>query len=248
MKKLFLTIFVYSLSMSMNAQYQFGVTLNASSTNAFFQVPAFIIENVANFGLEKVSGNKILFEPMLVFPFSMTNKADTNFGEMKGGYARAFSAPWKYLGDYEFGINCSFDHYDRPIGFYIGASYKSREVVFKQIDLNDRVHYLSPEAGIRLKYGSEKGLLIELGAFYDYVFKYKGEVHNYDKNAINNGFGLHLGLGFWDKYGYRNLSVKFPMFNFYNKDFTPDNGQTYPFNNVDRKMGYIFVSYRVESN
>ena len=34
------------------------------------------------------------------------------------------------------------------------------------------------------------------------------------------------------------------MYNFYNKDFTPDNGVTFPFKGVDRCIGSISLIFR----
>lgn len=227
-----------------NAQYRFTTTIKTVTTNEFLQLPTAFLEGLANIGLEEVIGDKVMFAPQIVFPFSLRNSAPDEFGEMRSGYVRAFSAPWKYLGDYEAGISGAWDHYDKPFGFYLGVSYKSREVAFKDIDMNDRAHYISPEAGLRFRFGNTKGLFLEMGASYDYVFSYKGEMHNYDKEAVNNGFCLNLGVGQWTKNGHFQLNFKLPLYNFYNKDFTPDNGLSHPFNEVNRNIGYISLIFR----
>lgn len=234
------------IGLSANAQYRFTATMQTSTSNEFLQIPTFFLEAMVNSILdwETTADDKYYFAPQLIFPFSMSNSAPDDFGTMRGGYARAFSAPWKHLGDYGIGLSGAWDHYDSPFGFYVGLNYKSREVAFKNEDRNDRAHYFSPEAGLRFKFGNQKGLFLEMGTSYDYAFKYKGEMHNYGKDAVNSGFSINLGIGHWTKNGYTQLNLKMPLYNFYNKDFTPDNGITHPFRGVDRAIGYISLIFR----
>ena len=244
MKKISLVTLLLMTCAFSRAQFHFTSTAKISTSNEFLQIPAFFLESIANVGIGTATGDKILFAPQLIFPCAIRNEASDGFGEMKGGYARAFSAPWKYLGDYAIGISGIWDHYDTPFGFYFGLNYKSKEVVFKDVNRNDRAHYVSPEVGLRFKFGDKRGLLLEMGTSYDYVFKYKGGMHNYEKDAVNNGFCLNVGLGQWNSKGQCQLNFKLPIYNFYNKDFSPDKGLTYPFKDVDRNIAYISFLYR----
>jgi hypothetical protein len=246
MKKVLVFILCALIGGNIKAQYRFTATMQTSTSNEFIQLPTFLLEAMVNTILdwETTARDKYYFAPQLVFPFYISNSAPVEFGDMRSGYARAFSAPWKHLGDYGIGISGAWDHYDSPLGFYVGLNYKSREVAFEDDDRNDRAHYISPEAGLRFKFGQQKGLFLEMGASYDYAFKYKGEMHNYNKDAINNGISLNLGIGHWNKYGYTQLNFKMPLYNFYNKDFTPDNGITFPFGGVDRAIGYVSLIFR----
>ena len=246
MKKVFISIMLCLMtSLVSKAQFHYTTTITTSTSNEFLQIPTFLLEGIANVGIGTLTGDKILFAPQLIFPVSIGNSAPESFGDMRGGYARAFSAPWKHLGDYGIGINGAWDHCDKPIGFYIGINYKSREVAFKGTDLNDRAHYIAPEAGLRFKFGYEKGVYLEVGASYDYVVKYKGEMNDYGKDAVNNGVSLNFGIGRWNAKGPFQLNFKVPIYNFYNKDFTPDNGLTYPFKGVNRNIAYISFMYRL---
>lgn len=245
MRKIFVLLsIVYCIGAQ--AQYRFTATVQTTTTNEFLQLGTFALEGIANAAIEweGTSDDKYMFAPQLVFPFSMRNDAPNEFGRMKGGYARAFSAPWKHMGDYGISISGAWDHYDKPFGFYVGLGYKSNEVVFDDTDLNDRTHYISPEAGLRFKFGKQKGLYLEMGTSYDYAFSYKGGMHDYGKDAVNSGFCLNFGVGQWTSKGHFQLNLKLPMYNFYNKDFTPDNGMTFPFKNVDRSIGYISLIFR----
>ena len=245
MKKQIISILIcFMTCLASKAQFSYTTTVTTSTSNEFLQIPAFILESIANVGIGTIAGDKILFAPQLVFPCSIGNDASNDFGEMRGGYARAFSSPWEYIGDYAIGISGAWDHYDKPFGFYIGLKYKSKEVVFKDVNRNDRAHYVSPEVGVRFKFGDKHGLFLEMGTSYDYVFKYKGEMHDYGKDAVNDGFSINVGIGQWNSKGPCQLKFQLPIYNFYNKDFTPDKGMTYPFADVHRNIAYISFLYR----
>lgn len=245
MKK-FLVLLAILCSVGAQAQFRFSATVQTTTTNEFLQLGTCALESIANDEIDWGStlNDKYKFAPKLIFPFSMRNDSPNEFGKMKGGYARAFAAPWKHMGDYGICISGAWDHYDKPFGFYVGLGYKSNEVVFDNTDLNDRTHYISPEAGLRFKFGTRKGLFLEMGTSYDYVFKYKGEMHNYSKDAVNSGFSINLGIGQWTNNGYCQLNLKMPLYNFYKKDYTPDNGITHPLRDVNRAIGYISIIFR----
>lgn len=234
-------------SSSIYGQYRFTTSLSTTTTNVWLQLPLLFVETGLNTGIiqnKESRTDKFMFLPQLNFPVSLRNSSPDEFGIMRSGYARFLSAPWKHLGDYSVGFCGAWDHYDKPIGFYVGLSYKSKEVVFKDEDLNDRAHYVSPEVGLRLKFGDVKGLLLELGASYDYVFSYKGKMHDYTKDAVNCGFCANIGVGHWDENGYIELKFSAPLYNFYNTDFSPDNGVTKPLNDVHRNIGMISLIWR----
>ena len=229
-----------------NAQYRFTGSLSTTTTNYFLQLPLFALEEMLNVGdIDKSQhDDKYLFLPQLILPFSIGNQSPNDFGQMKGGYARSFSAPWNYLGDYSINIVGAWDHYDNPFGFYLGLGYKSKEVVFGDSDLNDRAHYISPKAGVRFKFGSQKGLFFEAGSSYDYAFQYKGRMHDYDKDAIKSGFNLNFGIGRWNANGHFQFNIEIPLYNFYNNNFSTDNNTQYPFKDTNRKMGYLSLIWR----
>lgn len=243
MKKITLTLILALSSIALNAQYRFTTTVSTSSSNEYIQLASFLGEAIANVGLTDLSYDKFMFSPQLVFPFSASNSAPESFGEMRGGYARAFSAPWKNVGDASVGISGAWDHYDKPIGFYIGLDYKTKEVAFKNEDKSDRAHYISPGAGIRFKFGKKEGLFLEMGAAYDYAFAYSGGVHDFDKKAVNSGIAANIGIGTWTSGGLFQLNIKLPCYNFYNKNYSPD-GVLKPFNNVSRNIGQISLIFR----
>lgn len=247
MKKTIGLLLLGICSSSVNAQYRFTTSLSTTTTNVWIQLPLLFAETGLNSGIfqnRESRTDKFMFLPQVNFPVSLRNSSPDDFGTMRGGYARAFSAPWKHLGDYSIGIFGAWDHYDKPTGFYAGLSYKSKEVVFKDEDLNDRVHYLSPEVGLRFKFGDVKGLLLEFGSSFDCAFSYKGKMHDYSKDAVNSGFCANIGIGHWDENGYIELKFSAPLYNFYNKSFSPDNGVTKPFNDVYRNIGVISLIWR----
>lgn len=241
MKTRVLLLFFVCIAVKANAQYRFTTTMQTSASNEYVQLTTFILEGLVN---ELTEQEKYNFAPQLVFPFSMKNSAPYDYEIMRGGYARAFSAPWKHLGDYCIGISSAWDHYNNPFGFYVGLDYKSKEVVFRNENRNDRAHYISPEAGLRFKFGNNRGLFLKVGASYDYVLKYNGGQHNYEKNAVNSGISLNIGIGHWWNERSYLVNLTLPTYNFYNKDFTPDNGMSHPFKDVNRNIGYISLIFR----
>lgn len=241
MKKiLFTCLLAFSFSMS-HAQDQFAINLNTYTTNYWLASAGYIL--CRSFDSED---DELSFRPScdFIFPISINNNAPEGFGSMRGGYTRAFSAPWKWVGDYSIGLGGSWDNVSTPFGAYVGLNYKSNEVVFKDDDRNDRAHYFSPELGMRLRFGDGGGFLVEVGASYDMVLSYKGKYHDYSKDAINGGFCANMAIGIWG--GSSSFVVKYshPTYNFYNQNFTPDNGMTFPFKDVNRKLGYISLLFR----
>ena len=119
--------------------------------------------------------------------------------------------------------------------------YKTSEAHYQHLPKghdNDRVHYIQPEIGIR-------AYCFNLGVAYDAVLGYKGHVHDYDKDAVNSGFNFVVGIT--DKGEKGNFSLKYihPLYNFYNKRFSPDGGLTHPLDGLNYKIGYITASYRI---
>lgn len=236
-KVLFISLLAVSCIIS-HAQNQFSVTVNATTTNYWVAtIGNALLSPINNHG----SDDEVLFSVgwNYKFPVSVANNAPDGFGEMRGGYARAFSTPWKRVGDYSIGVTGSWANVDTPVGAYAGVNYKSNEVVFKDDDRNDRTHYISPEMGLRFRLGEYRGLLIEVGAAYDAVLSYNGKYHDYSKDAVNSGICANMGIGLWGQSAAIVIRYSHPTYNYYNQDFTPDNGITFPFKGVNRKLGYI---------
>lgn len=180
--------------------------------------------------------------------FSVSNNAPDDFGKMRNGYAQTFANPFKRIGD--FGIGLSIEDYSEiGIGYYTSLKYKSHEVAFKGTKLNDRARYISPEIGIRYTPSDidrRSGITIGAGVSYDWMLKYRGKMHDYGNDAANSGFTASLSLGFCSReVEGLSFSIKagIPLYNFYNKDFSPDGGITHPFKDVDRQIGHFTFTW-----
>lgn len=237
MKRIITCVFAMGCLAS-HAQNYFTVNLNARTTNYWLAA-------IGN-GLFKPftyyeEDENVAFNPScdFVFPVSIANNAPSSFGTMKGGYARAFSTPWKRVGDCKLGVGGSWASTKVPFGVYANINYKTNEVVFKEDTRTDRTHYFSPELGLIMQSGVRGGLVVEAGASYDMAFAYKGKMHDYGKEAVNSGFCINGGIGFGAEGIVALVKYSHPTYNFYNKDFTADHGTTYPFKDVNRKLGYI---------
>lgn len=237
MKKFLFTCVIAMSCLASHAQDQFAITFNSHTTNYWLALATNLL--LAPFSPE--DDEDFYFRPScdFIFPVSVENNAPNSFGEMRGGYTRAFSTPWKRIGDFRVGVGASWDNVNTPFGAYVGLNYKTNEVVFSDDNRNDRTHYFCPELGMKLRFGNGGGFLIETGASYDIAFAYKGKYHDYNKNAVNSGISIDMALGIWA--GAASFVIKYthPTYNYYNKEFTPDNGVSYPFADVNRKMGYI---------
>ena len=177
-----------------------------------------------------------------MFAIPIHNTGNDEIGDLKSPYRRCLKAPWKDLGDYKVGLNLSYDNVTTPFGFYIGCDYKSVEVPTNKID--HRTHYISPNAGLRLRYGETEGLLLEIGGAYDIPFKYSGMFNN-DINVVNSGVTLNFGIGGWQKSGTSViLQYEHPIYNYFNEKFSLDGGASFPLMGVKRTMGYISLAFR----
>lgn len=176
----------------------------------------------------------------VMFAIPVNNTTQETVGKIYSPYKKCLKEPWKDMGDYSIGIDFSYDHMRTPFGVYVGCNYKSSEVVTSE--LNHRAHYISPKAGLRLRY--EGGFLVEVGGSYDFAFKYSGNYQN-SKNCVNSGFNANFALGYWFENG-SSIALKYehPLYNFFNEDFSQDGGLTHPFEGVNRRTGYISISIR----
>lgn len=168
----------------------------------------------------------------VVFPIGVSKKG---FGEndIYGPYHRAWSNPFKNIGDYAIGIDASY----KPslFGFYAGAYFKSQEVVYKQSKDNIRGFYIQPRAGIIIGY--EKASL-EAGVFYDILTGAGGSLPGKDKDMLKGGVGLDFAFSSDFKGGRTIIQFSLPLHNFFNNDYQGLQG-------VKRKVAYITLSRRV---
>ena len=192
----------------------------------------------------------LLFIPNIDIMFPVISENDTPeglpFGRMHSPYYRYWRNTFKRFGDFRLSYDLSFDFKNTPFGLYFGIGYRTTQVCMSE-SVNNRVHYLAPEAGNRLKFGDTDYyggyFLIEVGGEYDKVLGYKGFIDR--KDAVNSGLSGRISVGGGAGATSYFLQYEHPFYNYFNNSYTPDGGITFPLENVKRKVGYISIGFRI---
>lgn len=176
----------------------------------------------------------------LTFPIGMAKEGFVDPMDIYGPYHRAFSNPFKQLGDWGVGLDVSW--VPTVVGIYAGAYYKSQEICFTADDQNLRGNYFQPRAGLVLG-GQSKAL--EVGVFYDKVLNCTGSSHilgTPDNDMLLGGWGLDFALSYTNRLNTRKNMLMFsmPLHNFINENH--EGGLT---KGLVRKVGYIMLTHRV---
>ena len=232
---------------SINAQSHSDWTFNtrAWSTNYFTTlIYAIAKEGLVDLAFKSKSDSlwaeRIIPTSDLVFPIGMGKKGFSHDNEPQPGgnniycpYHRAFSNPFKNIGDYAIGLDISYK--PGALGLYGGAYYKSQEVIYKHTKDNVRGFYFQPRAGIVI---GGKDDQFEAGVFYDMVTSCGGSIPGKDKDMLKSGWGLDFALVDVDKHGKTLLQFSMPLHNFFDTDYPGQQG-------LKRKVGYIMLTRRV---
>ena len=154
MKKiLFLLIVTSFCHIAKAGNNKFTFNIRTYTTNVYVGVGLLAVYGSIIKDDEDPLGSLFSMSPYM-FAIPIHNTGNDEIGDLKSPYRRCLKAPWKDLGDYKVGLNLSYDNVTTPFGFYIGCDYKSVEVPTNKID--HRTHYISPNAGLRLRYGMVK--------------------------------------------------------------------------------------------
>ena len=173
----------------------------------------------------------------LVFPVGIAREGFVGPYDIYGPYHRAFSNPFKQLGDYAIGLDASWKH--TGIGLYAGVYYKSQELCFIQDNQTLRGNYFQPRAGLIMGKGRKA---LEIGLFYDQVVSCGGTWNNPNKEMLQNGFGLDFALSLTNRDGNQKnlLTFSLPLHNFLNEAYAGGLLQ-----GMNRRVGYIMLTHRV---
>ena len=180
----------------------------------------------------------ILPDADVVFPIGMGKAGfEAPMNDIYGPYHRAFSNPFKRIGDYGIGLDVSWK--PSPIGIYAGAYYKSQVICFMPNDDNLRGFYFQPRAGLVL--GSNENSF-EAGVFYDKVVGCGGTWEPRDKEMLQSGWGLDFTLSHTVAKGRHKTMLMFsmPLHNFFNTAYADGS-----LKNLNRRVGYIMLTHRV---
>lgn len=229
-------VMIFAATRAKAQEGEFTFNTRAWSTNyfatMFYGAVAITLESVFNEGTPEAEwADRIIPDPSLVFPIALSKRAPLH---IYGAYHRAFTSPFKHLGDWGIGADASFK--PSVIGVYAGAYAKSQEIVFKGSKDNIRGYYFQPRTGILI---GDDETYVELGVFYDVLAGCGGSF--FDGHAkrkhLKDGFGLDFALTMENENGSRTvLQFSMPLHSFLNKKYAPG---------CNRKVGYIMLSRRI---
>ncbi len=198
---------------------------------------------VVHFAFDGNSTDSLIVESILpssdlVFPIGMAKAGfEAPKHDIYGPYHRAFSNPFKRIGDFGIGLDMSWKPVS--IGIYAGAYFKSQEICFMPNDESLRGFYFQPRAGLVLG-GKEHAL--EAGVFYDKVVGCGGTWEARNKEMLQSGWGLDFALSRTVAKGRHKTMLMFsmPLHNFFNTAYADGS-----LKNVHRRVGYIMLTHRV---
>ncbi len=198
---------------------------------------------VVHFAFDGNSTDSLIVESILpssdlVFPIGMAKAGfEAPMHDIYGPYHRAFSNPFKRIGDYGIGLDMSWKPVS--IGIYAGAYFKSQEICFMPNDESLRGFYFQPRAGLVLG-GKEHAL--EAGVFYDKVVGCGGTWEARNIEMLQSGWGLDFALSRTVAKGRHKTMLLFsmPLHNFFNTAYADGS-----LKNVHRRVGYIMLTHRV---
>ena len=146
---------------------------------------------------------------------------------------------------YSFGFEVSWRRVLSPVDFFFDCDYKHYELKMRFPNEESFGKYTTqsivPALGIRYKFGdfiNEQNTVIELGAGYNYNIGFKGKYDN-STNVVNNGIVGIYGIGTGSPSTKVTVTLRYQMnhYNYFNENYTPDNGATYPFKGVKSTIG-----------
>ena len=241
-----LTVMVAFETFAQTTKNQFTFNTRAWSTNYW----TYLLYNTADGVLTYFLTNggtedETLFEALipsadLVFPVGMAKEGFVDPNSIYGPYHRAFSNPFKRIGDWGVGVDLSWS--PTLVGIYAGAYYKSQEICFKTLDQNLRAFYVQPRCGLII--GGEK-TAVEAGVYYDQVVGASGSWTTWgdpNKDMFANGWGLDFSLTYHSNNSNRITLLMFsmPLHNYLNQNYA-----AYDLGAMVRKVGYISLTHRI---
>lgn len=137
-----------------------------------------------------------------------------------------------------------------PFGFDVKLSYELQTIRIKGESGDDRhqKQMLVPQLALRfglLRCDATSPYIIipfvEVGASYDWAFKYKGGGNN-DINSINNGITGFVGFGLCNRGSHLRLSLRYyhSFYNYFNTHYSPD-GASFPYADCKTKFGSLSI-------
>lgn len=240
-KVLSIVVMAVLLASSVSAQEskcQFTLNTRAWSTNYWTTILYNIAQGaIVHWALDdNHAAEMIIPDADLVFPIGIAKQGFEMPHDIYGPYHRAFSNPFKQLGDFGIGLDASC--MTTNVGFYAGVYYKSQELCFKTLDMTIRGNYFQPRAG--LIFGKDRKAF-EVGVFYDEPLSCSFNPATYataDKENIQGGMGLDFAFSLTSRDGDQKNLITFsmPLHSFLNPEV---------YTNTNRRIAYLMFTHRV---
>lgn len=148
---------------------------------------------------------------------------------------------------YSIGESLTYMSKELPVGFWTKLAYDRQKFTGKEEKYPTvSKHMIVPELGLKIRFGkyrtAESIFTLDIGASYDYIISANGPYSG--KNYLNQGLSGIIGFSYGSpQYHFQSgINISTQFYNFYNKEFTPDNGYTKPFEKFDMKS-YIISGY-----
>ncbi|MDE5919657.1 MAG: hypothetical protein K2F68_00415 [Duncaniella sp.] len=138
-----------------------------------------------------------------------------------------------------------------PFGFSFRVGYEKRGLQTNLPDKSKKYfnrQMIAPTFLLNVRFGNyltnRVNPVLEIGGSYDVAIACKGLSKN--TKSVNNGFHGIAGIGFGDTNTHLQWTLRYEQdfYNWFNEDFTTDNGNTHPYKGWKSKMGYLSISCR----
>ncbi len=138
-----------------------------------------------------------------------------------------------------------------PLGFSFRVGYEKRGLETTlpgDIKQYFNRQTINPTLLLNIRFGNylnnRINPVLEIGGSYDYVFACKGLYSS--TSSVNSGFHGIVGIGFGDTNSHMQYTLRYEQdfYNWFNEDFTPDDGATHPYKGWKSKLGYLSFSVR----
>ena len=146
---------------------------------------------------------------------------------------------------YSIGYTVNFTSKQVPFGFRVKLSFehenfKARDKKIKGDWTTFSKNMIVPEGALKIQFGkyrtSDGIFILSLGARYDYAINAKG-LYN-DKGTVNSGVSGIIGfeIGRPTSHFQAGGNYVIPFYDYFNKNYSPDGGITYPYANAKTSL------------
>lgn len=217
-------------------------------SNTLFQFPASLISNITTMLIsdEPYLGGSYRYEIFTIKEAG--NKVSMYRGRFFGFRAKDL------FSDIQYGLKLGWSPEYFPISMYASCAYQFRRFEAEFTTTGHQKYKLNsirPGVGLRITplihrvEDDSWSPLVEAGISYNYYFNVKGAYDN-NKDQFNNGLISTFAIGVRDANVSLTGGVEIEHKNLFNRNFSPDNGLTFPYAEVKTKSITIFVSFTHE--